>query len=72
MKEIIKNTIFHDREKIIGRRPSEILVLTSGTAKHRTTDKYYRKAHALNGHETFRLLVLVVLKLAVSKLENKS
>ena len=38
-----------------------------------TTDKYDGKAHALNGHGTFRLLVLVVLKIGrLQGEENKS
>ena len=58
----------------IGRRPSEILVLSleDGQATF-TTDKYDGKAHALNGHGTFRLLVLVVLKIGrLQGEENKS
>ena len=41
-----------------GRRPSEILVLLKGIAKHHPRRQDTVKVHVLNGHGTFRILVL--------------
>ena len=45
--------------KIKGRRPSESLVLNKGIAKHHPHRQDTVKVHVLNGHGTFRILVLV-------------
>ena len=42
-----------------GRRLSDSLVLYPGIAKHHPHRQVYGKVHVLNGHGTFRILVLV-------------
>ena len=60
-REIINKIFFHDskRNKGADLPKSSSYPLGHGQATF-TTDKYDGKAHALNGHGTFRLPVLVV------------